>query len=97
MLGRLEILRDPARPLIAAPDHTACRDILCSMRRVVTTAFPGTQSTRFGGETDLEVVEKNFHPTISHTQILNSNQALKQNPPLYRDGDYQLNQGIHTH
>jgi DNA-binding SARP family transcriptional activator len=46
----------------------------------------------FWGETDLEVVEKNFHPTVSHIRkALNSNQPLKQNFVLYRDGDYQLN------
>jgi DNA-binding SARP family transcriptional activator len=37
-------------------------------------------------------VEKNFHPTVSHIRkALNSNQPLKQNFLLYRDGDYQLN------
>jgi two-component SAPR family response regulator len=37
-------------------------------------------------------VEKNFHPTVSHIRkALNSNQPLKQNFILYRDGDYQLN------
>ncbi len=38
------------------------------------------------------MVEKNFHPTVSHIRkALNSNQPLKQNFLLYRDGDYQLN------
>jgi DNA-binding SARP family transcriptional activator len=38
------------------------------------------------------VVEKNFHPTISHIRKgLNSNHAFKQNFLIYRDGDYQLN------
>jgi two-component SAPR family response regulator len=37
-------------------------------------------------------VEKNFHPTVSHIRkALNSNQPLKQNFLVYRDGDYQLN------
>jgi DNA-binding SARP family transcriptional activator len=46
----------------------------------------------FWGETELEVVEKNFHPTVSHIRkALNMNQPLKQNFLLYRDGDYQLN------
>jgi DNA-binding SARP family transcriptional activator len=46
----------------------------------------------FWGETDLDVVERNFHPTVSHIRkALNSNQPLKQNFLLYRDGDYQLN------
>ena len=40
---------------------------------------------------DLEVIEKNFHPTISHIRkALNSRQTLKQNFLLYRDGAYQL-------
>jgi len=46
----------------------------------------------FWGETDMTAVEKNFHPTVSHIRkALNSNQPLKQNFLLYRDGDYQLN------
>src|SRR6185295_12366412 len=46
----------------------------------------------FWGETDMDAVEKNFHPTVSHIRkALNSNQPLKQNFLLYRDGDYQLN------
>ena len=46
----------------------------------------------FWGEADFGSVEKNFHPTISHIRkALNSNQPLKQNFLLYRDGDYQLN------
>ena len=45
----------------------------------------------FWGEADFEAVEKNFHPTVSHIRkALNSNQPLKQNFLLYRDGDYQL-------
>jgi DNA-binding SARP family transcriptional activator len=40
----------------------------------------------------LEAVEKTVHPTVSHIRkALNSNQPLKQNFLLYRDGDYQLN------
>ena len=65
------------------------------------SSFPGAISARskdtiidtFWGETDFEAVEKNFHPTVSHIRkALNSNQSLKQNFLLYRDGDYQLNQ-----
>ena len=40
----------------------------------------------------VETIEKNFHPTVSHIRkALNSNQPLKQNFIIYRDGDYQLN------
>ena len=36
--------------------------------------------------------EENFHPTISHIRkAVNSNQPLKQNFLLYREGDYHLN------
>jgi LuxR family transcriptional regulator, maltose regulon positive regulatory protein len=95
MLGTIEILRDPARPLSADAWTTRrARDILCFIasrrhRRVSKDAIIDA----FWGESDLETVEKNFHPTISHIRkALNSNQALKQNFLLYRDGDYQLNQ-----
>jgi LuxR family transcriptional regulator, maltose regulon positive regulatory protein len=69
------------------------RDILCFIasrrhRRVSKDAIVDT----FWGESDFGSVEKNFHPTISHIRkALNSNQPLKQNFLLYRDGDYQLN------
>jgi DNA-binding SARP family transcriptional activator len=47
---------------------------------------------QFWGETDSDVVDKNFHPTVSHIRkALNSNQPFKQNFLLYRDGEYQLN------
>ncbi|MDQ3135169.1 MAG: bacterial transcriptional activator domain-containing protein, partial [Acidobacteriota bacterium] len=47
----------------------------------------------FWGEADFDVVEKNFHPTVSHIRkALNSKQPIKQNFLLYRDGDYLLNQ-----
>jgi DNA-binding SARP family transcriptional activator len=46
----------------------------------------------FWGETDPTVVERNFHPTVSHIRkALNNNQSLKQNLLLYREGDYLLN------
>ncbi len=94
LLGAVEIFRDPARPL--APDAWVtrrARDILCFIasrrhRRVSKDAIIDT----FWGESDFGSVEKNFHPTISHIRkALNSNQPLKQNFLLYRDGDYQLN------
>lgn len=94
MLGPVEIVRDPTRPL--APDAWTTRrsrDILCfiTSRRHHRASKDKIIDT-FWGETDLEVVEKNFHPTVSHIRkALNSNQSLKQNFLLYRDGDYQLN------
>jgi DNA-binding SARP family transcriptional activator len=46
----------------------------------------------FWGEAELETVEKNFHPTVSHIRkALNSRQPIKQNFLVYRDGDYMLN------
>ena len=94
MLGPVEIIRDPARPLAGDAWTTRrARDILCFIvsRRHHRASKDAIIDT-FWGETDFEVVEKNFHPTVSHIRkALNSNQALKQNFLLYRDGDYQLN------
>lgn len=94
MLGPVEIFRDPARPLAADAWTTKrARDIMCFIashrhRR----ASKDTLIDTFWGEADFEAVEKNFHPTVSHIRkALNSNQPLKQNFLLYRDGDYQLN------
>jgi len=94
LLGPVEIFLEFARPL--APDAWTtrrARDILCFIasrrhRRASKDAIIDT----FWAETDIEVVEKNFHPTVSHIRkALNSNQPLKQNFIIYRDGDYQLN------
>jgi DNA-binding SARP family transcriptional activator/Tfp pilus assembly protein PilF len=94
MLGPVEILRDPTRPPAGDvwPTHRA-RDILCFIvSRRHHRASKDTLIDTFWGETDFGVVEKNFHPTVSHIRkALNSNQPLKQNFLLYRDGDYQLN------
>jgi ATP/maltotriose-dependent transcriptional regulator MalT len=94
LLGAIEIFRDPARALAADAWVTRrARDILCFIasrrhRRVSKDTIIDT----FWGEADFGSVEKNFHPTISHIRkALNSNQPLKQNFLLYRDGDYQLN------
>jgi ATP/maltotriose-dependent transcriptional regulator MalT/DNA-binding SARP family transcriptional activator len=94
MLGAVEIFRDPARPL--SPDAWVtrrARDILCFIAsRRHRRASKDTIIDTFWGESDFGSVEKNFHPTISHIRkALNSNQPLKQNFLLYRDGDYQLN------
>ena len=95
MLGPVELQRDPARPLAADAWTTRrARDILCFIAsRRHRRASKDSIIDAFWGETDLEVVERNFHPTVSHIRkALNSNQPLKQNFLLYRDGDYQLNQ-----
>jgi DNA-binding SARP family transcriptional activator/Tfp pilus assembly protein PilF len=94
MLGPVEIVRDSARPLAADAWPTRrARDILCFIvSRRHHRASKDTIIDTFWGETDFDVVEKNFHPTVSHIRkALNSNQPLKQNFLLYRDGDYQLN------
>jgi DNA-binding SARP family transcriptional activator len=93
-LGPVEIFREFARPL--APDAWTTRrgrDILCFIAsRRHRRASKDTIIDTFWGETDVEVVERNFHPTVSHIRkALNSNQPLKQNFIIYRDGDYQLN------
>jgi two-component SAPR family response regulator/tetratricopeptide (TPR) repeat protein len=94
MLGSVEIYRDPLRPLAADAWTTKrARDILCFIAsRRHRRASKDTIIDTFWGEADFDVVEKNFHPTVSHIRkALNSNQPLKQNFLLYRDGDYQLN------
>jgi LuxR family maltose regulon positive regulatory protein len=93
MLGPVEIFRDPARPLAADAWTTKrARDILCFIAsRRHRRASKDTIIDTFWGEADFEAVEKNFHPTVSHIRkALNSNQPLKQNFLLYRDGDYHL-------
>jgi LuxR family transcriptional regulator, maltose regulon positive regulatory protein len=93
MLGPIEIFRDPSRPLAADAWTTKrARDILCFIAsRRHRRASKDTIIDTFWGESDFEAVEKNFHPTVSHIRkALNSNQPLKQNFLLYRDGDYQL-------
>ncbi|MBD0372059.1 MAG: tetratricopeptide repeat protein [Pyrinomonadaceae bacterium] len=97
MLGPVEIFRDPARPLAADAWTTKrARDILCYIAsRRHRRASKDVIIDTFWSEAEFEVVEKNFHPTISHIRkALNSNQPLKQNFLLYRDGDYQLNQNF---
>jgi two-component SAPR family response regulator len=94
MLGPVEIFREFSRPL--APDAWStrrARDILCFIAsRRHRRASKDTIIDTFWGEADMASVEKNFHPTVSHIRkALNSNQPLKQNFILYRDGDYQLN------
>jgi LuxR family maltose regulon positive regulatory protein len=97
MLGPVEIFRDPARPMAADAWTTKrARDILCYIAsRRHRRASKDVIIDTFWSDVDFEVVEKNFHPTISHIRkALNSNQPLKQNFLVYRDGDYQLNQNF---
>ncbi|MCI0390693.1 MAG: tetratricopeptide repeat protein [Acidobacteria bacterium] len=94
MLGNVEIFRDPLRPFAADAWTTKrAREILCFIAsRRHRRASKDTIIDIFWGEADLEVVTRNFHPTVSHIRkALNSNQSLKQNFLLYRDGDYFLN------
>jgi LuxR family maltose regulon positive regulatory protein len=94
LLGPVEIVRDRARPMAADAWTTRrARDILCFIvSRRHHRASKEIIIDTFWGENEFAAVEKNFHPTVSHIRkALNSNQALKQNFLLYRDGDYQLN------
>jgi len=93
MLGPVEIVRDPARPFAADAWTTRrARDILCFIAsRRHYRAAKDTIIDTFWADDDLGAVEKNFHPTVSHIRkALNSNQLLKQNFIVYRDGDYQF-------
>ena len=94
VLGHVEIYRDPTKPFAADAWTTRrSRDIFCYIatrkhRRVAKDIL----IEAFWGDEDLETVEKNFHPTISHIRkALNSRQSLKQNFIIFRDGAYQLN------
>jgi ATP/maltotriose-dependent transcriptional regulator MalT/DNA-binding SARP family transcriptional activator len=94
MLGPMEIFRDPRRPFAADAWTTRRgREILCFIAsRRHRRASKDTIIDTFWGESDFESVARNFHPTVSHIRkALNSNQPLKQNFLLYRDGDYLLN------
>lgn len=94
VLGPVEVVRDPSQPF--APDAWTtrrARDIFCFIatskhRRVAKDILIDT----FWPDEDPAVVEKNFHPTISHIRkALNSRQTFKQNFIVFRDGAYQLN------
>ncbi len=94
MLGPVEIFRDPGRSFAADAWTTRrARDILCYIvSRRHHRAPKDTIIDTFWAEDNVATIEKNFHPTISHIRkALNSNQPLKQNFIIYRDGDYQLN------
>ena len=92
--GFVEIYRDISKQF--APDAWTtkrARDIFCYI-----ATSPHRRSEKdvlidvFWADEDLETVEKNFHPTISHIRkALNSRQTFKQNFIKFRDGAYQLN------
>ena len=94
VLGHVETFRDPAKPFGADAWTTRrSRDIFCYIatsphRRVSKDVL----IEAFWPNEDIDAVEKNFHPTISHIRkALNSRQAFKQNFIVFRDGAYQLN------
>jgi ATP/maltotriose-dependent transcriptional regulator MalT/DNA-binding SARP family transcriptional activator len=94
MLGLVEIYRDPSRPLASdAWTSKRARDILCFIAsRQHRRASKDTLVDTFWRDDDPESVEKKFHPTISYIRkALNSDQLLRQNFLLYKDGDYLLN------
>lgn len=94
LLGPVEIYRDPKRTFAADAWTTRrAHDILCFIAsRRHRRASKDIIIETFWGETDLDVVSRNFHPTVSHIRkALNSNQPFKLNFLLYRDGAYMLN------
>ncbi|HWQ31721.1 MAG TPA: BTAD domain-containing putative transcriptional regulator [Blastocatellia bacterium] len=100
LLGPIEIFRDPQRQF--APDAWTtrrARDILCFIvTRPHRRASKDTIIDTFWGDSDPDVTNRNFHPTISHIRkALNSNQLIRLNFLLYRDGDYLLNPEFSCH
>jgi ATP/maltotriose-dependent transcriptional regulator MalT/DNA-binding SARP family transcriptional activator len=94
LLGPVDIYRDPLRPFAADAWTTRrAREIFCYIvaqrqRRASKDLIIDT----FWGESEFDLIAKNFHPTISHIRkALNSNQPLKYNFLLYRDNHYLLN------
>lgn len=100
LFGAVEIFRDPARPF--SPDAWTtkrARDIFCFIAtRPHRRASKDLIVDTFWGAADYDTIEKNFYPTISHIRkALNSNQLLKRNFVLYRDGEYRLNPDLTYH
>lgn len=93
-LGFVEIYRDPSKPFAADAWTTRrARDIFCY---IATSPYRRVEKDVlidiFWRDEDLETVEKNFHPTISHIRkALNSRQAFKEKFIVFRDGAYSLN------
>lgn len=94
VLGPVEIFRDPTIPFAGDAWTTRrARDIFCYIATRKNRRVPkDVLIEAFWGDEDPAVIEKNFHPTISHIRkALNSRQPLKQNFIVFRDGSYQLN------
>lgn len=94
VLGPVEIFRDPTNPFAADAWTTRrARDMFCYIATHKNRRVPKeVLIDAFWRDEDVAVVEKNFHPTISHIRkALNSRQPLKQNFIVFRDGAYQLN------
>lgn len=94
LFGPVEIFRDSRRPFAADAWTTRrAHDIFCFIAsRRHRRASKDTIIETFWGDTDPDVVLRNFHPTVSHIRkALNSNQPLKLNFLLYRDSAYLLN------
>ncbi len=93
LLGAVEVYRDPSRPF--APDAwktKRSRDLLCfvASRRHRRTNKDAILDA-FWPDAELSTAEKNFYPTMSLIRkALNSNQQVKQNFLVYRDGEYLL-------
>ena len=93
VLGAVEVYRDPSRPF--APDAwktKRSRDLLCfvASRRHRRTSKDAILDA-FWPDAELSTAEKNFYPTMSLIRkALNSNQPVRQNFLVYRDGEYLL-------
>jgi len=93
MLGSVEVFRDPSGMKkeawrLSKALHIFC--YLCSRRN--HRAPKETVVDLFWSDADSETVARNFHPTISHLRkALNSEQVMKKDFVLYREGAYLLN------
>ena len=93
MLGPVEVFRDPSGMKkeawrLSKALHIFC--YLCSRRN--HRAPKETLVDLFWSDADSETVARNFHPTISHLRkALNSEQVMKKDFVLYREGAYLLN------
>jgi len=68
--------------------HTARARHLCFISSRHIVVLQNTIIDTFLGRTDIEIVDKNFHPTVSHIRkALNSNQPLRELYPFPGTGD----------
>ena len=94
MLGPIGIYREIDKPIKTEAWTTRrARDIFCFIASSQhKQAKKDIVIEEFWKDEELETIEKNFHPTISHMRkALNSKQSFKQKFVLFRDGAYQLN------